>query len=175
MGAAFSAAFRADGDSVEPFLNGQVTLNRVTASPIYIPGAYSITHLAMIVAGAVASATGRVGLYADAGGRPGALLRSTAGGHDWSGAGFGEYPITPLAAGPGWYWVALVGQVAAPNVALLAPLSTGLAMLGTPNGSATGMVAGFGVDGVTGALPDPWGTPATWYEPRTPAVWLRRA
>ena len=175
MGAPFTASFRAEGDTAQPFLSQVLTLNRVYASPIYVPGAYTITHLAMVVAGAVASATGRLGLYADAGGRPGALVASTAGGHNWTGAGFGEYPITPLAAAAGWYWVALVGQVAAPNVVVLSALATGLAALGTPNASATGMVAGFGVDGVTGALPDPWGTPATWYEQRAPAVFLRRS
>jgi hypothetical protein len=177
MGASFTGALRAEGETgPDPRMNRTLVLNRVYASPIYIPAAYSITHLAMVVGGAVGSATGRVGLYTDNGGRPGALVASTAGGHNWTGAGFGEYTVGPVAAGPGWYWVALVGQVAAPNVIVFSPLATGFAALGNPNPASVGvLVAGFGVDGVTGALPDPWGTPATWYETTTPAVWLRRA
>jgi hypothetical protein len=41
--------------------------------------------------------------------------------------------------------------------------------------SAGGLQAGYGVDGITGALPASWGTPATWYETRAPVVYLRRA
>jgi hypothetical protein len=152
-----------------------LTLNRAVASPIYIPGAYSINALAMVVAGGVASASGRVGLYADNGGRPGALVATTAGGHDWSGAGFGEYSITPVALGPGWFWVVLVGQVAAPNVMVFTQSSTSWAAVGTPNGSSISMPLGFGLDSITGAFPNPWGTPSVWYETRAPAVWLRRA
>jgi hypothetical protein len=154
---------------------GLLTLNRAVASPIYIPGAYSINALAMAVTGAVASASGRVGLYADNGGRPGTLVATTAGGHNWTGAGFGEYSITPVALGPGWYWVVLVGQVAAPNVMLFSQVSASFAAVGTPNGSSISMPLGFGLDGVTGAFPDPWGTPSVWYETRAPAVFLRRA
>jgi len=152
-----------------------LTLNRAVASPIYIPGAYSINALAMVVAGGVASASGRVGLYADNGGRPGALVATTAGGHDWSGAGFGEYSITPVALGPGWFWVVLVGQVAAPNVMVFTQSSTSWAAVGTPNGSSISMPLGFGLDSVTSTFPNPWGTPSVWYETRAPAVWLRRA
>jgi hypothetical protein len=152
-----------------------LTLNRAYATPIYIPGAYSIDALAMVVAGAVGSASGRVGLYTDNGGRPGTLVATTVGGHNWSGAGFGEYSITPVALGPGWYWAVLVGQTAAPNVTVFTQVAASFAAVGTPSGSSISMPLGFGLDGVSGAFPPTWGTPAVWYETRTPAVFVRRA
>jgi hypothetical protein len=157
-------------------LAGVVVVNRAYAVPIYIPGAYSIDGIGMIVMGAVTNATGRLGIYSDNGGRPGALLYQTAGGHNWAGAGFGNYAVSPTQAlGPGWYWVVLVGQVAAPNVLTYSGLNSVTALGSTVPASTGGLQAGYGVDGITGALPGSWGTPATWYETRVPAVYLRRA
>ena len=72
-----------------------VVVNRAYAVPIYIPAAYTIDGIGMVVTGAVASATGRLGIYSDATGRPGTLLYQSAGGHNWAGAGFGSYAVSP--------------------------------------------------------------------------------
>ena len=143
-------------------------LNRAYAVPIYIPAAYGIDGIGMVVMGTVASASGRLGIYSDAGGRPGALLYQSAGGHNWAGAGFGNYAVSPtLSIGPGWYWVVLVGQVAAPNVLTYGAVS-GLASLGSTVPSSTGgLQAGYGVDGISGALPGR----RAWRGTRCPPRW----
>ena len=159
-----------------PGVGTVLVLNRLYAMPIYIPAAYSIDAIAMVVMGAVTSASGRVGLYSDNGGRPGTLLVSSVGGHNWAGAGQGTYTIGPLALGPGWYWAALVGQTAAPNVLTYGASNSGLASIGNFNASTNpSPVAAVAVDSITGALPGSWGTPSVWYMTQAPAVFLRRA
>jgi hypothetical protein len=133
--------------------NGTITQSTLYASFFEVGQPQVFDAIGVVVATGVASATMRLGVYADDGnGRPGQLLID-GGTCDCSGNGtkFVRIPLTLLG---GNVWLAGVSQGAASNVARV-PFYSGL-RYGQANPFSVGCL-GWSQTGVTGALPNPWG------------------
>ena len=89
-------------------------IDQLNAVPLYVPVACHVQRMGVTTVQALAGALGRFGLYADGGGRPGALIYDSAQ-VDVSALGYVQTPwLSPgPAIGPGWVWVAYVAQGAA--------------------------------------------------------------
>lgn len=99
--------------------------------------------------------TVRLGIYADSGGLPGALLVD-AGTVDTATAGDKVLTIAQTLS-RGRYWVAAVAQGGAPTLGTVTGVSP---YVGKPTVSGSGHTAAYHVTGVTGALPGSFGAPA---------------
>jgi hypothetical protein len=130
----------------------------------YIPTSTTITRIGaeVTVIGDVGSKF-RIGIYADSSGRPGALVLD-AGQINGDSATVQEITISQ-ALTPGWYWFGGVVQsvvTTQPTVRVLAtPYEPLVHDLGTSILSAGLTSLGASVGGVTGALPNPFGTVGT--------------
>jgi len=137
--------------------NGTITLNTLYAVPFYVGAAQAFDGIAVASLG-VASAFTRLGIYQDGGGKPGALVVD-AGQVDCATAGEKVASISVTLRG--LVWVAAVGQGVAPSVTRMTTVlyvpqvgSTSIYSVG-PGGIA------YSQTGITGGLPDPWGSTYT--------------
>lgn len=104
-----------------------------------------------------AGALVRLGLYADAGGKPGALLLD-AGTVDATVAGVKTIAVNNLVLPVGPIWTAVVNQGAAATLPVLYGTGTGVAE-GVPLGTSDlARASGFYIISVPGVLPDPVST-----------------
>lgn len=126
----------------------------------YRPGvSFTVTEMGIEVTTGVASATARIGIYADSGGQPGALLvEATAATQlDCSTTGYKASPAISQALIAGTqYWLGYVAQGANPTVRLCSSVALDL----TFNFISTTSATNFGFNAyeyyqntVTGALP----------------------
>jgi hypothetical protein len=138
--------------------------------PFYVPTPTSFSLIGISVATG-ADADFRLGVYRDNGGIPGALLLD-AGVVSAAASGAKEVAISlALPAGLVWVGGTVQNQVAAPTMRTSTSPVVGI---GTPdNAVGSSSPKGFQVTGVTGALPDPFGTPAASSD--VPRVYLRVA
>lgn len=147
------------------------TLNVLFAVPFWAPTSTAYDRIMVTVGGAVANATGRIGIYNDAGGKPGTLLVDAGSFGAAALAATGDKTVTINQTLSGLYWLAFVGQTAAPNL-VHATANGGFINLGTTSGFSTAAVAAYSQTGVSGALPSPWGSTFT-DNVRTPIIYLR--
>lgn len=139
--------------------NGAVTLDRMTAVPLWLPPGVTADRITCHVgtAGSAGSVV-RLGIYnPGSDGLPG-TRRLDAGTVDSASTGQKEITLShALPTDGGLVWMVAAPQVAAPS---LYRLGAGTILpSGHPTPDASTAVVGFYLDGVTGALPDPFGTP----------------
>jgi hypothetical protein len=150
------------------------TLNKLYAVPFYVGASQAFDRIAVANVTGVATAVMRVGIYADTNGVPGALIHEASATIDLStGTGVKEVTINQTLGGK--VWLAAVPQVALPS----AILRLGHIML--PEVGTTSPYNAFGgycvsQTGVTGALPDPWGSTVNFETTANtvPAVSMRK-
>ncbi len=150
-----------DGGSSSEFTNG--TIGRLWASPLPVSRALTIDRLAVDVTTLQAASLNRLGLYAStADGLPGALLVD-GGTVDTSTTGLKEVTVD-VAVNPGLYWGAWEYDVA--SVGLRGRPENGSMSLGhpTPGNQPYGILF---VAHTFGALPDPFGTPGSYFSNST--------
>lgn len=138
--------------------------------PFYVPAPTTFNLIGISVA-TLGDADFRLGVYRDAGGIPGSLFLD-AGLVSTGTSGAKELAIS-LAVPTGLIWVggAVQNQVSAPTMRTSTSPIVGI---GTPdNAVGSSSPKGFQVTGITGALPDPFGTPAASSD--VPRVYLRVA
>jgi len=140
------------------------TIDQLNAVPLYVPVACHVQRMGATTVQSLAGALGRFGLYADGGGRPGALIYGSDQ-VDMAATGFMQTPwLSPgPAIGPGWIWVAYVAQgTASPAMHLqggeISPASEGwISILPTSN-TAFDVVSNYFTNLAPNApLPNPWG------------------
>lgn len=128
--------------------------------PLLVPIRRAFDRIGVnLTASGSAGAVARLGIYANAGGIPGALILD-AGTIDSSGGGGAKEITISQTLGPGLVWLAVVAQVnsasfttyASTNSSTLVPTGTA-----PPTSSTTGY---WYASGVTGALPSTAPTPA---------------
>lgn len=136
---------------------GAPALNLLTVHPLDIGEAVTLDRIGIEVTTAAASSFCRLGLYADHGGKPGALLLD-AGQVDASTTGVKEITISQ-ALNPGVVWLAYVSQGGTPTVRRS---SSELGLPGIGNATAATVsanpMAAMARTGVSGALLDPFGS-----------------
>lgn len=139
-------------------------LNQLQAVPIYISEDTTLDRLAILSTSVTGGATARLGIYADAGGKPGALIREVSGAINASNITGYLFRPTQLLT-PGWYWIAVVVQAQA---ATLQNVSGGARYAyervpggvgGDLYGAGTGRA--YSQANITGSLPNPWGASLT--------------
>lgn len=144
-------------------LTGQTqTLNRAYATPFLVTKASTFDRIATVIWTSVATATVRLGIYADNGHRyPGALILD-AGTIDASLSSFQEIAISQ-ALNPGLYWLisASQGSAASKMYAYASNPSPGHLAFNNPASYASSAPTGFIQDSVSGALPANFSTTVT--------------
>lgn len=145
------------------------TLNVLFAAPWFAPTSLPYDRILIVATATVSNAVARLGIYNDAGGKPGTLVADYG---TVAAATAGDKTITINQTLSGWYWIACVGQTAAPNLVHATGISTGLATVGTSSGFSLSVVAGYSQTAISGALPDPWGATLT-EQVRCPLIYLR--
>ena len=152
------------------FSNGN--LSRLWAAPFQVPRAMSIDRLAVEVMTLQAASTCRLGLYrANANGEPGVLVVD-GGTVDTSTTGAKEATVD-VALQPGLYWTAWEFDVA--NVGLRGRGTGSALSLGWSSPGNQPEVILY-VSHTFGALPDPFGTPTSYFPATTlssDCVWAR--
>jgi len=126
--------------------------------PVDVPGVFN--QFSLEVTATAVGSTVRCGIYADDGsGLPGALLREFGSLDSAAATGTITGALSPtLSLPPGLYWVAAVSQGGTPTVRTRNAVN-GL----VPQSTAGNVNAGaFYRAGITGALPDPFGSPSTY-------------
>lgn len=135
---------------------GALTLNRLFATPFFVPNRKGVDRLAVnvTIVGAAASVV-RMGIYADVqddqGGYPGDLVSGTETTVPGDAVAFALNGITTVWLSPGLYWLAAVAQGGTPTVTILSSIAAQI--IGY---QSTGSVAGrtcYTQDSVSGALP----------------------
>lgn len=141
---------------------GAMTANLLEAIPIFIRRPITIDKLAIQTTGAAtAGGVVRFGIYANqaATDAPGGLLYASSTVAVDSGTGTREATSVAMHLDPGLWWLAVVAQTAAPTIRQI----TGSPLTIPDTGLATTFASeGFGYQqtSVSGALPDPYGTPS---------------
>jgi hypothetical protein len=133
----------------------QITLNRLSATPIFIGRRITVDRIGFnVTAPAAAGGTAQLAIYADVldgvGGYPGALVTGTTGSVATDTSGFKEASISAVL-NPGLYWLALVPQVAAPSATVIT--GAGYQTVGYQGSGAVLGRAAYVQDSVTAALP----------------------
>lgn len=151
--------------------NTAAVRNTLYATPFYVATPTTFVSIGVVTTG-TASALVDLGIYADAGGVPGALVLD-AGTVSTATSGFKTITISKKLT-PGWYWLACAMQGAAGS------LFSAMANTGNVNTMpctapfSTGAISGYAQTGVSGALPSPWG--ATYNDTlRCPVVFIAPA
>lgn len=149
-------------------------LNEMWAVPIWVPIAMTVDRIQISVTAAQASATPRLGIYANTAGtdKPGSLI---VDGGTVSAASTGAKEVTVSASVPaGLNFVAIAFQGSITSLGLTNAEGYSF-RIPTPSGgnAADATQLSFKVTGVSGALPGTFGTPST--APNAPAVGLRRS
>lgn len=131
------------------------TLNKMYAVPFHVGVSQAFDRIAVANVTGVATAVLRVGLYQDSSGVPGALIVD-AGTIDLStGTGIKEVTINQTLSGK--VWLACVPQTALPSAILrLGHIMIPEVGTASPYSAFGGMARS--ITGITGALPDPFGT-----------------
>lgn len=144
------------------------------AVPWLFPHAFTINLLGIRVSTAAASSFVRPGIWADNNGVPGVLLADT-GQIDASTTGAKEAAVS-VPVSPGRYWLGCVSQGGTPAVACYPAGIFGVGADANTGayGGATAPANGALVTGVTGTLPNPFGT-AGWNTGTAPRVYFRVA
>lgn len=153
--------------------NGTCTLNKLFAVPFWVGPTCSFDRICLNALN-TASSLMRVGIYADGGGRPGVLIVDAG---QINTAVNGMVTATIALTLSGLVWVAAVPQSVTGSVTRLSAPNANQIM-GTADTFSSGFNSGaYSQAGITGALPDPWGSTYT-DEVSTntvPALWLRAA
>lgn len=164
------------GESLVPGLahqSGQTfTLNQLVVAPIWVPAPMSIDGLTIYCSVAEAGSSIRLGLWANAGAgvdAPGALVVD-GGTVDTTTIGLKVATVSESLQS-GLYWFGAVAQGSASTVNTFG--TTYPPRLNDGNTPLAKYYA-YGKTGVSGALPDPFGTPTGYIIP-VPCVGLRRA
>lgn len=150
---------------------------RMIATPFLITRNLTLDRIGIeITAAGNASSVVRLGIYGTTGidYKPGALVLD-AGTVPGDGAtGFKEITINQ-ALTAGIYWLGAAPQAATSTIPTVRHLQQGWhGLVGYAAGGGAGSVGGYRKDSVSGALPNPFGTPtntATLFQ--APAFWLR--
>lgn len=157
-----------DSGSVSTF---QFGVGSMVASPFPVDKSCTADRIGMsVTTGGSAGALVRLGIYADANGRPGALVLD-AGTIDGTSATYQELTIS-AALSPGMYWLAAVCQVAFCTWRVSAGLTFGSKITTNPANLIQFGHVGFTQSSVTGGLPNPFvpitndGNPAGQLIPR---------
>lgn len=129
------------------------TLNTMFLSPVYLLIGATLTSIAFEVSGNVATALARLGIY----GSSASMLPTGSPIADY-GTTTADTTVTKTVAvstalAPGLYWMAIVGQTAAPTLRFSAGQSPWVASATFPAGSGVGWNNAFAQTGVSGALP----------------------
>lgn len=129
------------------------TLNTMFLTPVYLLIGATLTSIAFEVSGNVATALARLGIY----GSSASMLPTGSPLADY-GTTTADTAVTKTVAvstvlTPGLYWIAIVGQTAAPTLRFSAGQSPWVASATFPAGSGVGWNNAYSQTGVTGALP----------------------
>jgi hypothetical protein len=138
--------------------NGVLAVGTLFAIPIYVGASCAFNAILWASLG-VAGSFLRTGIYADGGGRPGALIVD-AGQTACTFAGETGVAISQTLAG--LVWLAAVGQGNAPSVTRLAvSISPYIGAVAGAMYSGGDSGYAYSQTGVAGALPSPWGATYT--------------
>lgn len=134
--------------------NGALVVNTLYAMPFLVGPSTAFDRIGCVATASVASSVVRLGVYLDAGGKPGAL---DADFGTVNTSGFGTKTLTIAKTYSGLVWVAAVAQGAAAQTTRLGMLS--VPFIGnTDDLYASGATAvAYSLTGVSGALPGSWG------------------
>lgn len=150
------------------------TLDRLMVYPFLVPKACTIDRLSVWCTVAQTSSVVRLGLYSNGtGDRPGALLLDA--GTVSTGSGTGAREVTVSQAVPaGLIWFAFAVQTAGGTVAFTRYLNGTARIPSTAASQVVGdNVVGLYKSSITGAFPDPFGTPTALIANSVPAIALR--
>lgn len=167
-GSAYGVKTRASGDWFFPYgawVSSTMTpgADQVYAQPWLADSSFTLAAIQLDVTAGQAGTTVGLGLYADNGGRPGALVID---GGTVSGAAIAQ-PVAILTPAPAIvagtvYWLAVCAHGATPPTvrscgtnSVTQPVGIRVANPGPP-GAQAGSIMGFVQTGVTGALPNPF-------------------
>lgn len=152
--------------------NGVLVLNTLYATPFIVGDSQSFDAIGLAGLG-IASSKIRVGVYADSGGRPGALIVD-GGQLDTSTSGIVSASVALQLSGR--VWLAAVTQSTAGNTQRYATTTVQNPLLGAASFYAGGQAVGYSQGSISGALPDPWGTTFTEVTATNtcPIVYLRK-
>lgn len=136
--------------------------NQTYAHPIYVPERCIVTACGLNVTTGQASTTARLGIYAQdgTGGRPGSLI-ADFGAVATTAAQWNEITGLWLLLEPGYYWLAAVtqGGTTQPTCSCLSGVTyPALSFFFGGNPGSAGVNGIQGTGGISGALPDPWGS-----------------
>lgn len=123
--------------------------------PIWVPRGVTLDRIGVdVVVVATAGGLVRLGVYADNGALPAALLLD-AGTVDTTIIGGRELSISLGPLNDGLYWLAAVAQVAGCQIRKITQAGGGFTPVGPTSFGGTNLTgAGYTVSGVNGALPD---------------------
>lgn len=138
-----------------PQTSGAITLNRLYYLPIYIGKTITVDTGVARVSGGVATAVFRMGLYSsDTSGRPATLLADGGTTAAASGGTTITRTFTAVACTPGLYYIAGVGQTAAPDMSLVDYCTNPPATFGSGSADIGWQTRYFWTEtGITGSLP----------------------
>ncbi|UJQ86076.1 hypothetical protein ZANY_6 [Gordonia phage Zany] len=171
------ASGRYYGIPLIPFAAANPNLNRLRLVPWIVPETGLYDRIASRVTTAAAGATLRWGMYREVGGLPVTQVFDTGAVGDASTVGLKEATISQILQGGERMWLGLAAQGADGAAIVLSSGSTSAPDVGVTAAdivaTGNGIAAGYYVDGVTGALPNPLST----YNVTTgaPGIWLRKA
>lgn len=139
-----------------------ITLNRLSATPIFIGRRLTVDRIGFnVTTAAGAGGKAMLCIYADVvdgiGGYPGALVPGTTGSVTTDSAGFKEATISAVLY-PGLYWLAIAPQVAVPSATVIT--GVGYQTVGYQASGAVLGRAAYVQDAVSGALPATFSTAA---------------
>lgn len=136
--------------------NTSMAKDQLRVMPFWVPRRTTFERHGVNCTG-VASSGFRPGVYRDSSGLPGALV-SDGGVLATTSTGFVEATIS-ITLDRGWYWVGGAGQTANPTLQAISGNGNIVGRQLPGNGAAPAPSGCYYKTGVTGALPDPYGTP----------------
>ncbi len=150
------------------------TLNRLTAVPFLVGKTTTFDRIAVEVTAFIASGLQRLGIYGDNGsGSPGSLVLDAGTVSTDTPNGAKEITISQSLT-PGVYWLANVPQTASATCRAHNPIVTPV-LVGALSAPGNAHSSGYYVDSVSGALPNPFGTPAAALTASGVRVYVRAA
>lgn len=133
-----------------------VAKDQLKVMPFWVPERTTYTRHG-IGCTAVASSEFRPGIYRNSNGLPGALV-SDGGTLSCAATAFVEATIS-VTLDRGWYWIGGAGQVVNPNISTISGSGNVVGQQVPGVGSPMGAAMSYYLLSVSGALPDPFGTP----------------
>lgn len=135
------------------------TLALLQATPVYLPAGITIDRIGIRVTGGSGLGTLlRLGIYANTDGLPGALILD-AGTVAANSVAHKEITVSQAISTAGWYWLVGVAQTAGGAIVSSIPGIGFPSMWNTFSSPLQTTFAGYSLAGVTGALPNPLGSP----------------